>query len=94
MTDHFACPNRAASSALAEPSDLTVAIRVAQHLLADYGDSSRDGFSYSEAYGALREGLRLVLRAHSAEPVDHFPGASKKVPPAAALLSAERGESR
>jgi len=54
----------------AEPSDLDVAIRVGQHLLADYGDSSRDGFSYPEAYGALREALRLLLRAHGAEAVD------------------------
>ncbi|MFD5227392.1 hypothetical protein ACFWJ5_02395 [Streptomyces qaidamensis] len=49
------------------PSDLAVATRVAQTLFADYGDSSRDGFSYPEAYGALRESLRLVLRALDAD---------------------------
>lgn len=54
--------------ALSEPSALDTAIRVAQTLLADYGDSSRDGFSYPEAYGALHEALRLVLRAVGAEP--------------------------
>jgi 4-hydroxy-3-methylbut-2-en-1-yl diphosphate synthase IspG/GcpE len=54
---------------LREPSDLEVAISVAQLLLADYGDSSRDGFSYPEAYGALRESLRLLLRALGAETV-------------------------
>ncbi|MDX2935633.1 hypothetical protein [Streptomyces ipomoeae] len=35
-----------------EPSNLAVAVRVAQTLFADYGDSRRDGFSYPEAYGA------------------------------------------
>lgn len=49
-------------------AELDTAVRVAQQLLAAYGDSSRDGFSYPEAYGALREALRLVLRAVGAEP--------------------------
>ncbi|MFF7260683.1 hypothetical protein ACFZCL_10415 [Streptomyces sp. NPDC008159] len=53
--------------ALAEPSDLDTAVRVARTLFADYGDSSRDGFSYPEAYGALREALRLVLRTVGTE---------------------------
>lgn len=52
---------------LREPSDLDTAIRVAQQMLAHYGDSSRDGFSYPEAYGAQREALRLLLRALGAE---------------------------
>ncbi|MFI2431965.1 hypothetical protein [Streptomyces sp. NPDC018693] len=91
MTDHFACPNRPASSTLAEPSDLTVAIRVARRLLADYSDSSRDGFSYPEAYGALRESLRLVLRAHGADPVDEDERA-RHFPHTTALLTPERGE--
>lgn len=51
-----------------EPSDLAVAIRVAQKMLASYGDSSRDGFSYPEAYGSLAEALRILLRAVGAEP--------------------------
>jgi hypothetical protein len=50
------------------PSDLDVAVSVAQQLLADFGDSSREGFSYPEAYGALRGSLRDLLRALGAEP--------------------------
>lgn len=56
--------------ALPEPSDLDTAIRVGQRMLATYGDSSRDGFSYPEAYGAQREALRLLLRAVGAETVN------------------------
>ncbi|MGW0372443.1 hypothetical protein ACWDZW_26845 [Streptomyces coeruleorubidus] len=52
---------------LREPSDLAVAIRVAQSMFATFGSSNSDGFSYPEAYGALRESLRLVLRALGAE---------------------------
>jgi hypothetical protein len=55
---------------LVERCDLDVAIRVARTLLADYSDSSRDGFSYPEAYGALRESLRILVRAVDAEQVD------------------------
>jgi predicted nucleotidyltransferase len=55
---------------LAERSDLDVAVTVARTLLADYSDSSRDGFSYPEAYGALRESLRILVRALDAEAVD------------------------
>jgi hypothetical protein len=59
-------PSYAASSVAAygpEPSDLDAAIRVAQRMFSAYGDSSRDGFDYAEAYGAQREALRLLLRA-------------------------------
>ena len=52
---------------LREPGDLNTAIRVAQRMLGVYGDSSRDGFSYPEAYGAQREALRLLLRALGTE---------------------------
>ncbi|MFI8894875.1 hypothetical protein [Streptomyces paradoxus] len=48
-------------------SDLDTAVRVAQSMLAAFGSSDRDGFSYPEAYGALRESLHLVLRALGAE---------------------------
>lgn len=50
------------------PTTLDTAIRVAQQMLDHYGDSSRDGFTYPEAYGATREALRLVLRALGTEP--------------------------
>jgi hypothetical protein len=52
----------------ASNSELETAIRVAQRMLADYGDSSRDGFSYPEAFGATREALRILLHALDAEP--------------------------
>ncbi|MBB5103266.1 hypothetical protein [Streptomyces spectabilis] len=45
------------------PSTLTTAVHVAQQMLGAYGSSSRDGFDYAEAYGALRESLRILLRA-------------------------------
>jgi hypothetical protein len=54
---------------LRAPSTLGTAIRVAQSMLATYGDSSRDGFAYPEAYGALRESLRILLGVLDAEPV-------------------------
>ncbi|MFJ3044020.1 hypothetical protein [Streptomyces tendae] len=54
---------------LRESSDLEVAIRVAQKMLAAYGDSSdlADIFAYAQAHGALTEALRLLLRALDAE---------------------------
>ncbi|MFJ9667361.1 hypothetical protein ACIRPP_22575 [Streptomyces sp. NPDC101219] len=50
-----------------EPSNLDVAIRVAQRILAAYGDSSRVGSSCPEACGAQREALRIALRALGAD---------------------------
>ncbi|MEU1194946.1 hypothetical protein ABZ446_01825 [Streptomyces sp. NPDC005813] len=52
-----------------EPSDLAVAIRVAQQMLDVYGDSSKfaDIFAYAQAHGALTESLRILLRAHGIE---------------------------
>lgn len=69
----------------AQNTELETAIRVAQRMLADFGDSRRDGFSYPEAFGATREALRLVLRALDSEPDagsfprsgDVFPGSRK-----------------
>ncbi|MFG3234975.1 hypothetical protein ACGFZG_24865 [Streptomyces antibioticus] len=51
-------------------SELEAAIRVAQRMLAAYGDSS--GFDigrYAQAHGALAESLRILLRALDAEVV-------------------------
>jgi hypothetical protein len=52
----------------AEPSDLTVAIRLAQLTLsstatADHGDPT----ALAQAHGSLRESLRILLRALNAE---------------------------
>lgn len=52
-----------------EPSDLAVAIRVGQRMLAAYGDVGRgDIYAYAEAHGGLAEALRILLRALDAEP--------------------------
>lgn len=61
-----------------EPSDLDVAIRVAQQLLD------------SDQLLSVREALRLLLRALDAEPVDRSFAA--EFPTIAAHLAAERGE--
>lgn len=54
-----------------EPSDLAVAIRVAQYMLAKHGKASPgDLFGVNQAYGAVTEALRLVLRALDAEPAE------------------------
>lgn len=51
------------------PSDLAVAIRTAQKMLAAYSDTSTFGeFGYATAHGALSESLRILLRALGAEP--------------------------
>lgn len=53
-----------------EPSDLAVAIRVGQKMLAAYGDSSGfDVFAFAQAHGGLAEALRILLRALDAEPL-------------------------
>jgi hypothetical protein len=66
-----------------EPSDLAVAIRVAQQLL-DNGDAI-----------ILRESLRILLRALGAEPVDEDEAVRRSVdaqfPAVAAFLADERG---
>ncbi|MVO87908.1 hypothetical protein GPA10_24905 [Streptomyces sp. p1417] len=63
MTDHVARLDAPASSPVPDPSNLAVAASVGQQMLNTYGNSSRDGFTYPEAYGALRESLRILLRA-------------------------------
>lgn len=51
-----------------EPSDLAVAIRVAQKMLAAYSDTSNfSELGYAQAHGALTESLRILLRAVGAE---------------------------
>lgn len=62
------------------PGDLVVAIRVAQKMLAAYGDTSTFGeFGYATAHGALSESLRILLHALGAEPVDGNVLASQEV---------------
>ena len=56
--------------ALPEPSNLAVAARVAQLLLAEHERVDHtDVFALNRAHGALTEALRLVLRAVGAEPL-------------------------
>ncbi|WJV47664.1 hypothetical protein [Streptomyces flavofungini] len=53
-----------------EPHDLTVAVDVARQLLADYAHIDHgDLFALNQAHGAIREALRILLRAVGAEPV-------------------------
>lgn len=53
----------------AEPSDLAVAARVAQLLLAEHEHvDHRDLFAVNRSHGALAEALRILLRALGAEP--------------------------
>ena len=86
MADHFAHPCAPASSPLAEPTDLDVAISVAQQLIN------------SDQVLSLREALRLLLRALDAEPVDENEAVRRSVdahfPAIAAFLADERGERR
>lgn len=69
---------------LAEPRDLAVAIRVGQQMLA------------SDDVLKVREALRLLLRAHDAEPLTDEERARRSVdrafPVVAAFLATERGE--
>ncbi|NEC92177.1 hypothetical protein G3I71_41870 [Streptomyces sp. SID12501] len=56
------------SNPLSEPSDLAVAVRVGQKMLARYGAvDSGDIFAYAQAHGGLTEALRILLRAVGAE---------------------------
>ncbi|MDX3578640.1 hypothetical protein [Streptomyces sp. FL07-04A] len=52
----------------AQNAELQAAIRVAQRMLAAYGDSSGfSEFGYAQAHGALAESLRILLRALGAD---------------------------
>ncbi|WP_019072414.1 hypothetical protein [Streptomyces hokutonensis] len=68
-----------------DPSDLAVAIRVGQHMLARYGAVGLgDIHAYAEAHGGLTEALRILLRALDAEPDTSSPssGGSGRCPAA------------
>jgi hypothetical protein len=70
MADLSVRPGAPASSPVPPPSDLAVAIRVGQKMLAAYGDSSGfDVFAFAQAHGGLAEALRILLRALDAEGV-------------------------
>ncbi|MFC4466680.1 hypothetical protein ACFPH6_19470 [Streptomyces xiangluensis] len=81
-----------------EPSDLAVAVRVAQYILARYGAVGHaDVFALNQAYGAVTESLRILLRAvENAEPIDEQEAARRSVdrafPVVAAFLADERAE--
>ncbi|WP_326729730.1 hypothetical protein [Streptomyces phaeochromogenes] len=82
----------------AEPSDLTVAVSVAQKMIAAYGVvDSGDIFAYAQAHGALTESLRILLRAVGAEPDEQDSvrrSVDRAFPTVAAFLADERGERR
>lgn len=60
----------AATAAPPEPSDLAVAARVAQLLLAEHERVDHtDVFALNRAHGALVETVRILLRAVGAEPL-------------------------
>lgn len=84
LAPSYAAISAAAYSPAAEPSDLDVAIRVAQRMLD------------SDDRLALRESLRLLLRALSAEPLSEEEAARRSVdrafPTVAKFLAQERGE--
>ncbi|MFF7884284.1 hypothetical protein ACH40F_29305 [Streptomyces sp. NPDC020794] len=54
--------------AVSESTDLAVAIRVGQRMLATYGAVEGDIFAYAQAHGGLAEALRILLRALGADP--------------------------
>lgn len=62
------CGNTSTPVTHRDPSDLAVAARVGQHMLDTYGHAGHDDlFALNQAYGAVREALRLMLRAVGAE---------------------------
>ncbi|MFF4792305.1 hypothetical protein ACFY2M_21595 [Streptomyces sp. NPDC001276] len=84
---------------LHESSDLQVAISVAQQMLTTYaGVDYRDIFALAQAHGALRESLRILLRALDAEPVDEEEAVRRSVdrafPAVAAFLADEQEAGR
>lgn len=69
LAPSYAAASLAALGPVIEPSELAVAIRVGQKMLALYGTvDSGDIFAYAQAHGGLTEALRILLRAHNAEP--------------------------
>jgi hypothetical protein len=74
MTDLSARPGVPASFPVPESGDLAVAISVAQQMLAAYaGVDYSDVGAIAQAHGALRESLRILLRALGTEPVGAVP---------------------
>lgn len=68
--EHSSAPARALITP-AEPADLDVAIRVAQRMLATYGQPAHsDAGAVAQAHGAITESLRILLRALGVEAVD------------------------
>jgi hypothetical protein len=68
LSTSYAAASLAMTGAVAEQSNLDVAIRVAQKMLTVYGNvDSSDIFAYAQAHGALAESLRIILRALGAE---------------------------
>lgn len=64
LAPSYAAASLAARGPVAAPSDLDVAISVAQKMLARYGTvDSGDIFAYAQAHGGLTEALRILLRA-------------------------------
>lgn len=62
------CAQQPDPAALPDPSELAVAIRVGQKMLALYGTvDSGDIFAYAQAHSGLTEALRILLRAVGAE---------------------------
>lgn len=63
------CGQMPTPNPLSVPSDLAVAIRVGEKMLARYGVvDSGDIFDHAQAHGGLTEALRILLRAVGAEP--------------------------
>ena len=80
------CPS--ISALAAQNTELEIAVRVAQKMLAAYGDSSGFGeHGYAQAHGALSESLRILLRALDAEPEK---GHAQDVTPGVEALSGSR----
>lgn len=84
LAPSYAALSLAAGDTPPEPTDLDVAISVAQQLFR------------SDQVVILRESLRMLLRALGAEPVDEQEAVRRSVdaqfPAVAAFLAAERGE--
>lgn len=80
--------------AVPEPSELAVAVSVAQDMLTAYaGVDHGDLFALNQAHGAIREALRILLRAVGADPeaekgsaLVRTPGGDQRRPAAVAAL--------
>ncbi|WP_306186945.1 hypothetical protein [Streptomyces sp. MK5] len=80
---------------LAEHPALATAITIAKEMLAEYaGVGYDDIFALAAAHGAIRESLRILLRALGTETIDEDEAVRRSVdsrfPAAAAFLDEER----